>query len=59
VLNAIFNNISAISWWSNLLVEETGVPEVNHRPVASHWQTFPHDVVWSTPCHERGSNSQL
>jgi hypothetical protein len=36
VLNAIFNNISAISWWSVLLVEETGVPGENHRPAASH-----------------------
>jgi hypothetical protein len=27
VLNATFNNISAISWRSVLLVEETGVPE--------------------------------
>jgi hypothetical protein len=26
VFNAIFNNISVISWWSVLLVEETGVP---------------------------------
>jgi hypothetical protein len=25
MLNANFNNISAISWWSVLLVEETGV----------------------------------
>jgi len=31
--NATFNNISAISWRSVLLVEETGE---NHRPVASH-----------------------
>jgi hypothetical protein len=30
------NNISVISWWSVLLVEESGVPEENHRPVASH-----------------------
>jgi len=36
VLNATFNNISAISWRSDLLVEETGVPVENHRPVASH-----------------------
>ena len=36
VFNATFNNISAISWWSVLLVEETRVPEENHRPVASH-----------------------
>jgi hypothetical protein len=26
VLNATFNNIAAISWWSVLLVDETGVP---------------------------------
>jgi hypothetical protein len=36
VFNATFNNISAISWWSVLLVEETGVPEENHQPVASY-----------------------
>ena len=34
VFNATFNNISAISWQSVLLVEETGVPGENHRPVA-------------------------
>jgi hypothetical protein len=33
---ATFNNISVISWWSVLLVEETGVPGENHLPVASH-----------------------
>jgi hypothetical protein len=27
VFNVTFNNISVISWWSVLLVEETGVPE--------------------------------
>jgi hypothetical protein len=26
VFNATFNNISVISWWSILLMEETGVP---------------------------------
>jgi hypothetical protein len=36
VFNATFNNISAISLQSVLLVEETGVPSENHRPVASH-----------------------
>jgi hypothetical protein len=30
-----------------------------HRPVASHWQTFLHIVVLSTPHREQGSNSQL
>jgi hypothetical protein len=33
VFNATFNNISFISWRSVLLVEETGGPGENHRPV--------------------------
>jgi hypothetical protein len=33
VLNATFNNISALSWLSVLLVEETGAHRENHRPV--------------------------
>ena len=45
VFNATFNNISVISWISVLLVEDNGVPGENHRPVASHWQTFSHNVV--------------
>jgi len=44
VFNAIFNNISVISWRSVLLVEETGGPGENHRPVTSHWQTLSHNV---------------
>jgi hypothetical protein len=36
VFNATFNNISVTSWQSVLLVEETGAPRENHRPVASH-----------------------
>ena len=35
--NATFNNISVISWWSVLLVEETREPGENHRLVTSHW----------------------
>ena len=38
-LNATFNNISAISSWSVLLVEETGLAGKNH------WQTWSHNVV--------------
>jgi len=45
VLNATFNNISVISLRSVLLVEETGGPRENHRPIASHWQTLSHNVV--------------
>jgi len=58
VLNATFNNISVISWLSFLLVEETGVPEENHRPVASHSQTLSHNVVSSTPRLSGIQNSQ-
>jgi len=36
VFDAIFNNSSVISWRSGLLLEETGVPGENHRPVVSH-----------------------
>jgi hypothetical protein len=46
VFNITFNNISAISWWSVLLVKETSE---NHCPVASHWQTLSHNVVSSIP----------
>jgi hypothetical protein len=37
-----------------------GVHAESHQPVASHWQTLSisHNVVSSTPRHERGSNSQ-
>ena len=45
VFNATSNNISVIPWQSVLLVEETGVPGENHRPVASHWQNFYH-IMW-------------
>jgi type IV secretory pathway VirB2 component (pilin) len=36
VLNATFNNISAISWLSVLLVKEMGVPGENNRSAESH-----------------------
>jgi hypothetical protein len=39
VFNATFNNISVILWWS-VLLEETGGPRENQRPVASHYQTL-------------------
>jgi hypothetical protein len=54
VFNATFKNISVVSWWSFLLVEETWVPEETYQPVESHW----HNVVSSTHRHEWDSNSQ-
>jgi hypothetical protein len=45
--NATFNNISVVSWWSVLLVEETRVPGENHRPVAITDKLY---HISSTPC---------
>ena len=59
VFNDTFNNISVMSCWSVLLLEEIGETGENHRPVAGHRQTLSHNVVWYTPSHGRGSNSQL
>ena len=53
VFSATFNNISVISLWSVLLVEETGVPGENQRLSANYWLTLSHNVVSSTPCNER------
>ena len=44
-----FNNISAISWRSVLLVEENRVSGENHWPVARHWQILSYNVVLSIP----------
>jgi hypothetical protein len=39
VFNVTFNIIS-VSWWLVLLVEETGGPGENHRPVAKMTQKW-------------------
>ena len=44
VFNDTFNNISAISWQSVLLVKKTGIPDENHWPVACYWPTLSHNV---------------
>ena len=55
VLNATFKNISAISWRSVLLVEQTGVPgeKTNDLLPQVTDKTVSHIVVSSTP-HMRG-----
>jgi hypothetical protein len=58
LFNATFNNIAVISWGSVILVEEARVLGENHQLVANHWQTLSHNVVSSTPRHERDSNLQ-
>jgi hypothetical protein len=46
VFIATFNNISAISWQSVLLVEETGVPVENHQPgTYNSFKTFINTVI--------------
>jgi hypothetical protein len=45
VFNTTFNNISAISWRSVLLVGEIGVPGEKHRPTVSHRETLLHNVA--------------
>ena len=47
VFNGIFNNISAISWRSVLLLEETGVPGENHRPATSHIMLHRVHLSWT------------
>ena len=44
VFNATVNNISDILLQLVLLVEETGVHEENHQPVANKWQALSHSV---------------
>jgi hypothetical protein len=48
VFKATFNNISVISWRSDLLVEETGVPWENHRP-EEYLLMLTHPKFASTP----------
>ena len=45
VFKVTFNNISVLSWWVVLLVEETEVPGEKHCPVASHRQTLSHTCI--------------
>jgi hypothetical protein len=55
MINATFNNISAISLSSVLLVEEIEIFGENHRPVAIHQETLLHNVlaeiVWYLDLH--------
>ena len=55
----VINTVQKVSWWSALLVGETGVPGENHRPAASRRPTLSHNVVQSTPRHELDLNAQL
>jgi hypothetical protein len=53
VFNVTFNN--SFSY----IVSVSFIDWENHRPVANHWQTLSHNIVLSTPRHERNLNSQL
>ena len=45
--------LSTIFHISLLLADETGARWENYQCVASHWQTLSHNVVSSTPRHDR------
>ena len=45
---------SQFYWW-----RKPKYPEKNYRPSVSHWHILSHNVVSSTPQHERRSNLQL
>jgi hypothetical protein len=48
VLNAIFNNISVISWWRVLFLEETRVLSENHRPdILYHNMLYRVSLTWT------------
>jgi hypothetical protein len=36
MINATFNNISAVSWQSVLMVKKTGIPREYNQPTVSH-----------------------
>ena len=56
VFNATVNNISVISWRSVLLVEKTGVPGENHRPVTSQKMITPEYCKIQSNVFEHTSN---
>ena len=60
VLNATFNNISAISIMVVSFIdgENQSTQRENHRTIANHWQTLSHNIVSQFTSPERGSNSQ-
>ena len=58
VFNVTFNDISAILWWSVLLVEETQYTEkTTNLPHVT--DKLYHIMLNQTPCHEWDSNLQL
>jgi hypothetical protein len=59
VFNTTFNNISAISWWSVLLLEETIIPEKTTNLSQVTDKPLLYNVVLSTHRHEQGLHLQL
>ena len=47
VFNVTYNNMSVISWRSILFGGGNRSTRINHRPVASYWQSVLHNVVSS------------
>ena len=57
VFNVLFQQHFCYIVVVSSMVEETRVPGENHWPTTSSWQTWSHNVVSSTLCHERDSHN--
>ena len=57
--NTTFYNISAISWWQVLLVEETGVLGESYRPASVTGKLYSIILYRVQTADERNSNSQI
>ena len=44
--NVTFNNISVVSLWAVLLVEDAGLPSENHQHTTSHWILYHIMLYW-------------
>jgi len=47
LFTATLNNISVISWWSVLLMGETGVPEIGNERIKRYFVVFPNERLQS------------
>jgi hypothetical protein len=50
-----FNEMMVYGWFQqyfSYIMAVSFIGGENHQPVSSHWKTWSHNVVSSTPCHE-------